>query len=116
MGACSKSTTVNKGDEVTVLFSIKNKSGMRIDNSYLPNDTLPLRLIVGNGYLIANIDTMLIGMKEGENKTSVIFPEKAYSKEGIYYLDSKGKKVYIIDANDTLTINIHLQKIVAQTN
>lgn len=99
-----------------MLFSIKNKSGMRIDNSYLPNDTMPLRLIVGKGYLIANIDTILIGMQVGENRTSVILPEKAYGKEGIYYLGSKGQKNYIIESNDTLTVTIRLEKIITQIN
>ena len=89
--ACSNKAKCAPGDEVLLLFSLHNSESNRIDNSIQPNGQMPLRTLAGKGYLIKGIDETLIGMKEGETKTTQILPENAYGNKGIYYLDSQYK-------------------------
>jgi FKBP-type peptidyl-prolyl cis-trans isomerase len=109
--ACNDKSTVVSGDEVLLFFTLYNSEGDRIDNSIQPNGQMPLRILAGKNYLIKGMDETLIGMMEGETKTSQILPENAYGNKGVYYLDSLGKKIYVIQPYDTLIVKIELLKI-----
>ena len=108
---CTENLTVLAGDEVMLLFELKNGSGARIDNSIQPQGQLPLRIIAGKDYLIKGMDKLIIGMKEGETKIQKIMPEEAYGKSGVFYLDENGKDKYVISPDDTLTVKIEVLKI-----
>ena len=114
--SCTKTKMIKQGDEAIISFILKNKAGMRIDNSFMPNGKMPLRTIIGKGYLIKDFDELLIGMKEGEKKTSKILPENAYGAKGIFYLNELGNKVFIIEPNDTLVLSIEVNKIISKEN
>jgi FKBP-type peptidyl-prolyl cis-trans isomerase 2 len=103
---------VETGDEVLILFTLKNKLGNRIDNSVMARGNMPLRLLVGKGYLIKGMDEALLGMKIGEVKICDIMPDKSYGEKGIFYKDKKGNKVFVIEPNDTLNVTIELLSLI----
>jgi FKBP-type peptidyl-prolyl cis-trans isomerase 2 len=104
--ACN-SNTIKTGDEIYIVFTLKNEKGERIDDNFLPSgDTLPLRLIVGKNYLIPEIDKQIIGKKRGDKLKLTIPFEEAYGNSGVYYLDNYDT-VYII--KPTEDIEAHLK-------
>lgn len=86
-----ESEAVESGDMVQVDYTGKFEDGTVFDTSreevaqeagvYNPQrEYAPLTLVVGTGQVIEGFDEGLIGMKEGEEKTLTIPPEKAYGE------------------------------------
>jgi len=69
-------TTVKKGDKVKVEYEGCLEDGSVFDSS--EKHDAPLEFTVGSGELIQGFDEAVVGMKEGEEKTINIPPEKAY--------------------------------------
>ena len=112
LSSCKERRMVETGDEVFILFTLKNQLGNRIDNSAMPRGNISLRALVGKGYLIRGMDEALIGMKVGEVKIGDILPNKSYGENGIFYKDKKGNKVFVIEPNDTLNVTIELLRLI----
>lgn len=83
--------TVKSGDTVQVDYVIKFENGTVFDTSIedvakeagiynAQRAYVPLNITVGSGQVIEGFDEGLIGMKEGEEKTLTIPPEKAYGE------------------------------------
>jgi FKBP-type peptidyl-prolyl cis-trans isomerase 2 len=75
------------GNVVKVHYTGKLKDGTVFDTS-LNRD--PVQFQIGAGQLIAGLEEAVIGMKEGESKTTRVPPEKAfgpYHQEQVYVVD-----------------------------
>lgn len=101
-----ESEAVESGDMVQVDYTGKFEDGTVFDTSreevaqeagvYNPQrEYAPLTLVVGTGQVIEGFDEGLIGMKEGEEKTLTIPPEKAYGE----YNESWVQAIPIEDLN-----------------
>jgi FKBP-type peptidyl-prolyl cis-trans isomerase len=102
---CSKSS-IKTNDEVWVAFSIKNDKGEKVDDNYLPYDKiLPLRIVLGNNYLLPQIEKALIGRRKGDKICFSIKSDYAYGERGVFYLDNNDT-IYIIKPNEDLMVEI----------
>ena len=68
-------TQVQQGDTVRIHFTGKRANGRVFSAS---KDGPPVRFTAGEKKVIAGIDQAVIGMRQGETKTIVLPPEKAY--------------------------------------
>jgi peptidylprolyl isomerase len=67
---------IKKGNVVKMHYEAK--LGDRVIDTSLNGD--PLEFKVGEGYVIQGLDEAVVGLKNGEKKTVVVPPEKAYGK------------------------------------
>lgn len=103
---CTDSGAVESGDTVQVDYTGKLENGTVFDTSIeevaqeagiynAQREYAPLTVTVGSGQVIEGFDEALIGMKEGEEKTITIPPEKAYGE----YDESKVQAVPLEELN-----------------
>ncbi len=103
---CTDSEAVKAGDTVQVNYVGKFENGTVFDTSIeevakeagIYNQEIeytPLNITVGTGQVIEGFDEALIGMKEGEEKTVTIPPEKAYGE----YDEAKVQAIPLKDLN-----------------
>lgn len=109
--SCGDERTIKSGDEVFLYFTMYNQSGLRIDDSFQPNGNLPLRVIIGKGYVIDGMEKKLIGMTVGEKAEFEVASEEAYSKEGVFYLDNTLDTVYLIGKDERLKMQVEILEI-----
>ncbi len=64
-----------RGSRVTLHFSLKLADGSQVDSTF---EKEPASLIVGDGNLPVGFEETLMGLCQGEEKTSIILPEKAF--------------------------------------
>ena len=69
-------TTVTKGNVVTLHYKGTLNDGSEFDSSYERNE--PMTVTVGSGQLISGFDKALEGMSEGETKRFTLTPDEAY--------------------------------------
>lgn len=109
--SCTVEQTVKTDDEVLLYFKIYNQSGLRIDDSFQPNGNLPLRVIIGKGYVIDGMEKKLIGLKVGEKAEFEVSSEEAYGEAGVFYLDNRSDTVYLIGKDERLKIQVEILEI-----
>lgn len=109
--SCAQQQGAQKGDEILLFYTIKKQQGERIDNNVMPSgDTLPLRIVVGENYLLPGIEEQIVGMKKGEQKEFVLPPEKAYASKGIFYRD-KNDSIYVVKPDEWLFVSLRVLEI-----
>ncbi len=69
-------STVQSGNTVSVHYRGTLSDGEEFDSSYDRGETLTFQ--VGGGQMIKGFDEGVVGMKVGEKKTVVVYPEQAY--------------------------------------
>jgi FKBP-type peptidyl-prolyl cis-trans isomerase (trigger factor) len=103
--SCSDDS-IKTGDEVFIAFSIKNENGERIDDNYLPNgEVLPLRVVVGNNYLLSMIEKTLIGKRKGDTINVTIKSKDAYDYQGVFYINNNDT-TFIVKPNKALSVKL----------
>lgn len=81
--------TVKNGDTIRIHYTGSLEDGAVFDSS---EEGRPLEFTVGEGEVIPGLEEGVVGMAEGETKTIVVPPEKAYgprSAEKLFQLDRK---------------------------
>ena len=66
---------IGQGSRISLHFRLKLDDGSEIDSTF---DKSPAHFVLGDGQLPAGFEACLLGMKEGEEKTSTVMPEKAF--------------------------------------
>ncbi len=66
---------VQKGDTVSVHYQLSYENGRRLDDSL---STGPVSFVVGNGFVIEGLEEAVIGMALGQQKKTLLPPNKAY--------------------------------------
>jgi len=95
-----KSVSAEAGSVVTVHYVGTLENGTKFDAS--TDHGGPLRLSLGQGYVIPGWEEGLIGMKVGEKKRLVVPPAKAYGENGV---------PPVIPGNATLIFDVEMLKI-----
>ncbi|HEY7886269.1 MAG TPA: peptidylprolyl isomerase [Cellvibrionaceae bacterium] len=67
--------TIGPGTQVTLHFSLALGNGEVIDSNF---DSEPATFTVGDGKLLQGFEEALLGLREGENESFVITPEKGF--------------------------------------
>ena len=73
---CSKKKCITKNSEVLIHFSIRLADGSAVDSSKVENK--PAKFVIGDGSLSAGFEAVLLGLKEGEEKTFTLPPESTF--------------------------------------
>lgn len=112
LNACISVKVLQLGDIVQLSYILENTTKERIDGTLLPNNSqLSIRLKIGEKQLFTEVDTALIGMQIGQEKTIVIHPENNYGKMGVFYKNATEDTVYIIKPDEQLYLHI---KVIAE--
>lgn len=107
--SCNSKLKLKLHDTVTLCFRLENSKRERIDENIIPNGLLlPLRLKIGEDHFFAEVDTALIGMRIGEEKTIVINPENNYGNIGVFYRNSTYDTVYLIKPHELLYLKVKI--------
>jgi FKBP-type peptidyl-prolyl cis-trans isomerase len=57
---------------------------------------------------MAGMDSIVLGMSIGDVRTTVLPPELAFGKSGVYYFRNYPDTIYVINPNDSLTLQLAL--------
>ena len=68
---------VEPNTRITMHFSIQMEEGDLIDST---RDKAPATFVFGDGSLLPNFEKLLLGLKEGERRSFVLTPDKAFGK------------------------------------
>lgn len=99
------------GDEVLIELTLLNGWGRPIETTEQPNGLLPLRVVVGKGYLIPALDSLLIGRFQGDTVRAVIPPQQTFGGQGAWYVDHSRDTVFIVRPEDTVRAEIVITKV-----
>jgi FKBP-type peptidyl-prolyl cis-trans isomerase 2 len=105
------------GDTVRVHYTGKTKDGMTFDSSLEGGE--PLEFIIGEGRVIPDFETAIVGMKIGEAKTFEISADKAFGprrEENVVEIDRNrfpddvqlnvGEQLYMNTPGGTIPVTI----------
>lgn len=74
--SCIEEKCIKGDSEVLIHFSIRLADGSAVDSSKV--DDKPAKFIIGDGSLSKGFETVLLGLKEGEEKTFILPPEDTF--------------------------------------